>query len=97
MNNSLLYAFLLTGFNSDYSMDEYNEYLFDMEVNGCQIEVYLKLIEMMNEGHSEEELIDFIDNLDLDAYKNLSKEKQDFIQTDAKNILALRKEKIKNE
>ena len=92
MKDSLLFsALVMLGDNEEFNKLSI-KYLFDMEVNECQFWVYIKLIALIDEGHTYEELIQFIDNLDLEVYKKLSAEKQDFIRKDAKNILALRKE-----
>ncbi len=96
--SSLLLISALYG-NNDYNTSFSSEdlkYMMDMDVNNCQFEVYMMLLLLM-EWYDEEELIWIIDNLDLDSYRKLTKQQQEYVQKDAKNILALRKERINNE
>jgi hypothetical protein len=98
-NNPLFISLLATCFSlgGDYFNEPFNEYFMDPEVNNCQIEVYLMMISLLEAGYDEEELTWIIDNLDLDTYRKLTEEKKKYIQSDAKNILVLRRERFKNE
>ena len=56
------------------------EYFSDSNVAECQTELYIKVIEMLNKGMEYEKILQFIDELDLETYKNLNSVKRTYIK-----------------
>jgi hypothetical protein len=93
MNKSIPLLLSLIAVNGgEFYNDPFNEYSMDMDVINCQLEIYFKLIVLLDE-YSEDEILSSIDYLNIDSYRQLTEEKQKYIKKDAENILALRRER----
>ena len=97
--NLLMYSMLV-------SMNSYDEheitmedikYFEDKDVADCQTQLYIKVIEKLNNGVSYEEILKFIDELDLETYRGLTNEKQGYLRKKLiKDINSRRVNELKN-
>ena len=56
------------------------EYFADQNVADCQINLYVKVIEMLNNGVSYDEILNYINELDFETYKNLNNEQKSYMK-----------------
>lgn len=98
MKNLMLHSYLLSrGY-------QYEEFTFEDIINmsnpdvcNCQMILYLKLIKMLAEGKSYEEIIEFIDNYSTEDYDTLGEEQKTYIKSKTKKDLMRRKNSLEKE
>lgn len=56
------------------------EHFADQNVTVHQTKLYLKVIEMLNNGISYDEILKYINELDLTTYKNLNNEQKNYMK-----------------
>lgn len=81
-NNSLLYSLLLSmnDLNDHEVTSEDLKYMQDAIVNDCQIKLYIQVIEWISQGKTFDEIFILLDNIELEEYKKLANEKQNYLQ-----------------
>lgn len=80
--NSLLYSLLLSmnDLNDHEVTAEDLKYMHDTLVNDCQIKLYMQVVEWLSQGKSFDEIFILLDNIELEEYKKLGSEKQNYLQ-----------------
>lgn len=93
-----LVFFIISGILLDPYDDEIYEkenFLdYDQQIEECKFYMNLALIKLINEGCSEEELLEMIDDIEIIGLKDLSEIKQKYIKEESKKLIMKRKEKF---
>lgn len=95
-SNSLLYSILLSMESAeDYELTlEDLRYLLNPAVNDCKVKLYQLVVILLSEGKSYDEIIKYIDKIDIDEYKRLTEEEQFYIQKTFRKDFRLREKKL---
>ena len=95
-NNSLLYSLLLSKESmQNYEMTlEDERYLLNQNVSECKVKVYMLVISLLSQGLTYDEIINYINEIDIEEYKNLNDEEQDYIQRVFRKDFNSRKRKL---
>lgn len=73
------------------------EHFSDQNVASSQTKLYIKVIEMLNNGVSYDEILEYINKLDLTTYKNLNIEQQNYMKRKlVKDVNTRRVNEMKN-
>ncbi len=92
-NNPLLFSIIFS-MNSYYDHEitlEDIRYLYNIKVRKCQINLYKHIIQMLSSGYSYEKISEYLDNINVDEYQNLSMDEQNYIQKKLRRDIKLRK------
>ena len=57
----------------------------------------LKLIKLINEGYTDDEILEMIDMLDVEGLKELPQNKQNYVREETKKLIMKRKERFEYE
>ena len=95
-NNSLLYSLLLSKESmQNYEMTlEDERYLLNQNVSECKVKVYMLVISLLSQGLTYDEIINYINEIDIEEYKKLNDEEQDYIQRVFRKDFNSRKRKL---
>lgn len=95
-SNSLLYSLLLSMQSRDnYEVTlEDKRYLLNQSVSICKVKIYQLVVVLLSQGKTYDEIIDYINNIDIEEYKKLNEEEQDYIQRIFRKDLNSRKRKL---
>lgn len=90
--NILTFSSLLSrGYEPEEIDAEDIKNMLNGEVSDCQITLYLKIIQMLSEGFSYEEIFSFIDSYTSIEYENLLEDQKTYIKRKARSDLQKRK------
>ena len=95
-SNSLLYSILLSMENiKNYKVTPEDErYLLNQNVSKCKVKIYTLVITMLSEGRTYEEIFNYINEINIEEYKKLNDEEQNYIQRSFRKDLKLRQRKL---
>ena len=66
----------------------------NQSVSICKVKIYQLVVVLLSQGKTYDEIIDYINNIDIDEYKKLNEEEQDYIQRIFRKDLNSRKRKL---
>lgn len=91
--SAAMYSYLLSKGNEldDDVTSEDLKYMLDMNVTSCQIDLYLKVIEMLSEGKSYEKIYKYIDSYKSYEYEELLEDQRTYVKSKIKRDLKARK------
>jgi len=95
-NNSLLYSLLISLESIDKHEVTFDDVLYKHfpKVTECQKRVYELVIEKMCEGLSFEELVEYIDKIDIEELKSLDDNQRYYVKSKAKKDIMTRKKNL---
>lgn len=94
----MMHSFLLSrGYEGYEYTEEDITNMSDPEVNGCQIDLYLKVIRMLSEGKTYEEVEEFVSNYTGKDYDLLEEKQKVYIKNRIRKDLNIRKLSLKGE
>ena len=96
-SNSLLYSLLLSMESADnYEVTlEDKRYSLNQKVSECQVKMYQLVIVCLSKGMTYQEISDYISKIDIEEYKRLTEEEQNYLQRKLRKDLNSRERKMK--
>ena len=95
---AMMHSFLLTrGYEKHYYTDEDIINMSNPSVSECQINLYIKVIKMLAEAKSYDEIYEFIDAYTGEDYDKLEENQKTYIKSRLRKDLVNRKNSLKGE
>ena len=95
---AMMHSFLLTrGYEKHQYDDEDIINMSNSDVSECQIDLYVKVIKMLAEDKSYDEIYEFIANYTGEDYEKLEEKQKTYIKSRIRKDLANRKNSLKGE
>ncbi len=87
----------------EFSLDPYGDHWgiddllernieYDEQAEDCKFYMNLKLIKLLNEGYTEDEILEMINDISVEGMESLSADKQKYVIDETKKLVMKRKE-----
>lgn len=105
MSSKNVTSLLATIFTMQMMLDPYGEFLdldelidrnieYDPKAEDVKFHMNLELIRLLNEGYTEDEILEIVNTLDVKGLKELSEPKQEYVRDETRKLVLKRKERL---